>query len=217
MNRSMIIKLTALALCLMVTVIIPFCIWGESMDAFAQHWVDQAHAHPWLSGSVLAGLLVSDIFLPIPSSLVSTACGVALGPVWGTLASTLGMTVSMAMGYGLMRLGSPWMRRKLGDAMPVSSCWWIVALRPVPVLAEASILGAGLLALPFGRVMAVGTLANLLVSAIYAILGAWLDDGMTFMVAFGLAMVFSGLMMWGARNWLPAAQVTKDNKEANHG
>lgn len=194
-------RLIVVSVVLMFAVIIPFCLFGEHMDAFAQHWVTQAHAHPYHAAFVFATLLIGDIVLPIPSSLVSTACGIALGPLGGTIVSSLGMTISMVLGYWLMRLGTPWMRRKLGATISVRSCWWIAALRPVPVLAEASILGAGLLGLPFKRVFWIGTISNIAISTLYAYLGSFFAERTLFFFAFGVTMIISGMIM-GFAAWM---------------
>ena len=51
--------------------------------------------------------------------------------------------------------------------------WWLLLLRPVPVLAEASVLFAGIARLPPGRAALELLMGNAVVSAVYAGVGAW--------------------------------------------
>jgi 3-dehydroquinate synthase len=53
----------------------------------------------------------------------------------------------------------------------------LVLCRPVPVLAEASVIAAGVAGLPAGHVLAITTLANIGVAATYASLGSSAETG----------------------------------------
>jgi glutathione peroxidase len=50
--------------------------------------------------------------------------------------------------------------------------WMVLLMRPVPVLAEASVVFAGIGSMRFGRFLAMTTLANVLISGAYAWIGA---------------------------------------------
>ena len=58
------------------------------------------------------------------------------------------------------------MRHRFGE-------WVIVVSRPIPVLAEASVLFAGLSGMPASRFLLLSTLSNLGISAVYAAVGAF--------------------------------------------
>jgi uncharacterized membrane protein YdjX (TVP38/TMEM64 family) len=59
---------------------------------------------PWLAGNAVpaaavgVGLLVADVALPVPSSLVMITHGAAFGPVVGTLLSLLGSLGAALLG-----------------------------------------------------------------------------------------------------------------------
>ncbi|MFP2910634.1 DedA family protein, partial [Pyxidicoccus sp. 3LFB2] len=73
---------------------------GADVDAVAQRFLS-ARPPAWQVAGVLGGLLAGDIFLPVPSSLVSTAAGGLLG-FWGGLATNwVGMMGACAVGYAL--------------------------------------------------------------------------------------------------------------------
>src|SRR4051812_31397804 len=82
--------------------IIPFLLFGSAMEA----WLDQWKEHPppplWIAAAVV-GLLSTDIFLPVPSSIVSSVAGPQLGIPLATAASWLGMTIGAVAGFALAK------------------------------------------------------------------------------------------------------------------
>src|SRR5919112_3383783 len=66
---------------------------------------------PWLSGGGAAaacvgvGLLVADVLLPVPSSLVMVAHGALFGVTGGTLLSLLGSVGAALFGFAIGRRG----------------------------------------------------------------------------------------------------------------
>jgi uncharacterized membrane protein YdjX (TVP38/TMEM64 family) len=135
---------------------------------------------PGIVGLAVIGLLASDFLLPVPSSVVSTFAGRALGFWTGTAASWCGMTAGAAVAFGLVRLvGRPLARRLSGDqelarADALASRWGVFVLvlaRPVPVLAEASILLMATTQLAWWRFLTAVGLSNLGIAAAFAALG----------------------------------------------
>lgn len=178
-------------------VIVPFFLFGATTEAWA-HALFDSSPHRWILAVAIGSLLAIDVFLPIPSSMVSTTAGSALGVTLGALVSFLGMSASCALGWlAGAHLGKPVadlvlgsqemgrMRRLLGRHGLVA----VVLCRPVPVAAEASVILAGTAGLNFGRTMLVSSLANLGISAVYAIVGAQARETRSFLYAF-LAAVF---------------------------
>ena len=83
--------------------IVPFLIFGqERMERALNEWREHPPPPMIVAGAVV-GLLATDIFLPIPSSLVSTLAGWQLGAVGGTAASWIGMSLGAAIGFALAR------------------------------------------------------------------------------------------------------------------
>jgi membrane protein DedA with SNARE-associated domain len=75
----------------------------------------------------------------------------------------------------------------------------LLVCRPVPVLAEASVVAAGTLRVPFARFAVVVAAANVAISAWYASLGATAVNTRTFVVAFLVAALLPGLALLGRR------------------
>lgn len=154
-------------------VLIPFFLFGEQLE----RWSPVASP---TSGVAIAGLLALDIVLPIPSSIVSTASGAMLGLLGGTLANWIGMTAGCGVGYWIGTCGAARAERFVGPAhlaraQRLMTRWGLGALivcRAIPVLAEASVVFAGLVRWPFARFMVSTTLANLVIAAAYAYLGS---------------------------------------------
>ncbi|MEI6211102.1 MAG: VTT domain-containing protein, partial [bacterium] len=197
------LRLALLLLVVALAIIVPFLIWGEGLTAAVQAFLQRAAERPALAALVLGGLLVVDIVAPIPSSLVGTACGVVLGFAAGTLVGFVGLSISCAIGYALGRFCRTPATRLAGEAdmrlleqvQARWGVWLLAALRPVPVLAEASVVFAGLTRLPLRQAAPVLLLANLGISAAYAAIGAWAAQTNAFLLAFLGAVLLPGIGM----------------------
>ena len=187
----------------LAAIIVPFCLCGASVNSWTDRLIAQAEAHRFTTGALLTLLLAVDILMPVPSSLVSTACGLTLGFLGGTLASFLGMTLSTLAGYFIGRYAAAPAETLIGkqefsllNAFHARyGVWILLALRPVPVLAEASVLFSGLSRQPPPQVIAVTALGNLAVSAVYAAVGVWGRFSDSFLLAFGVTILLSGILM----------------------
>lgn len=208
-----------LVMVVLAVILVPFMLFGEQIEAWTEHFLQGANDRPLLTGAVLSLMLASDILAPIPSSMVSTAAGFVLGFVPGMLASLLGMTVSCVIGFVVgLRWGRPAALRFVGeqDLQGLENLsdrfgdWAIVIARPVPMLAEASILFAGISHMPWSRFLLMTTLSNLGVSAVYAAVGAFSANVNSFLLAFGGAILIPWIaMMVMRRKRTPAAAAVK--------
>jgi len=141
---------------------------------------------PWLNrGGVAAALLgvsllVADVLLPVPSSLVMMAHGALFGVLGGTLLSLVGCTGATLFGFWLGRRGGnllgrlvPTQEREHADYL--LKRWGTLAIivtRPVPLLAETIAIMAGTSSMNWGSA-ALATLAGSLPPALlYALTGA---------------------------------------------
>jgi uncharacterized membrane protein YdjX (TVP38/TMEM64 family) len=197
-----------LVVAVLLVPIVPFLLMGGRIDEWFAAW--QAGAHdPWITTGVVVGVLATDIFLPIPSSMVSTAAGGELGWLLGTLASWLGMSIGSIVGFALARgLGETFTRwftkRQSLDQMTSLSQRYgasvIVLTRGVPILAEASVLLLGLQRLAWRRFLPPLLLANLGLSLVYAIFGAlaahYDATPLALAVSILLPVLVAGVVQW---------------------
>ena len=189
-------------------VLVPFFLFETQFNAFAER-VTQGGVSLWLAASAIALLLSLDVVLPVPSSIVSTAAGVLLGFSRGTIVVWVGMTAGCLLGYALGARASGAARRMVGDTSLERASglatrygdWTIVLCRPVPVLAEASVIFAGIIRAPFSRFVWLTACANLGIALGYSAFGAFSMRIDSFLVAFigalaipGAALALSKLM-----------------------
>lgn len=186
-------------LLLLGLILIPFFLFGAALEARTAVLAASAQGAIAYGG---AALLALDIVLPVPSSLLATAIGAALGPWLGTLVNAAGLTLGCAAGLLLGRAGSPLARRILGHGLfqrfaAASARHGIAVIlicRAVPVLGEASIVAAGAGRTPFAPALAAAAAANLVIGAVYAFAGT-----APLALAAGLAIgipVVAGLAAW---------------------
>jgi len=203
------LRWTLIGLAAAALVIVPFLVFGEQLEGWTRQLVEGPRQNPGVVALLLGGLLGSDILLPVPSSIVSTACGLFLGFVRGSLVSWGGMVVSCLAGYVLAAtLGRPFVSRMVGEhAMhhfeqlrERYGDWVIILARPIPVLAEISVLFAGLGRMPFWRFVWLSTLSNLGISMVYAGIGAFSANLNAFLPAVAGSVLVPGAgMLWARR------------------
>lgn len=141
---------------------------------------------PWMGrGGTLAaltgvGLLVADVLLPVPSSLVMVAHGALFGVAVGTLLSLAGSVGAALFGFAIGRRGGRLMERLVTPAEReradrLLKRWGALAIivtRPVPLLAETVAIMAGTSSLGWGRVALASLAGSLPPALLYAITGA---------------------------------------------
>ena len=187
-------------------VLIPFFLFETEFTAFAARMTATGTA-AWLAGLSIFGLLALDVILPVPSSLVSTAAGVLLGLWLGAAVVWTGMMVACLIGYALGARAAGVARRFVGDdglrraeaLMGRYGDYTIVLCRPVPVLAEASVIFAGLAGAPFGRFVLLSLLSTLGIALGYAAFGAYSMRIDSFLAAFVGALILPGIALLIAR------------------
>lgn len=150
----------------------------------------------WIAAAVGFGLLVADVLLPVPASLVMIAHGALFGLVGGTLLSLAGALGAALFGFALGRRGGPLLARLVPEderrrADALLERWGDLAIlvtRPVPILAETVAILAGASPMGWGR-MVLATLAGSLPAAlIYALTGATARSLDSLPLVFGLVL-----------------------------
>ncbi len=131
-----------------------------------------------LTAGLGVGLLVADIVLPVPSSIVMVAHGALFGVVPGAALSLLGRTgnavAGVALGRGAGRLVGPRSTTGQGRGAALVDRWGLAAVvltRPVPVLAESTVVAAGAMGLSAPAVVAAATVGAVPEAVIYAVAG----------------------------------------------
>ena len=135
MNFKVNIELKAFIV-ISVFIIALFLIFGdlEFGDKLMQHYKE----HPIAVMVLCILLLILDIVLPLPSSIIMILTGTLLGPWLGFITNYIGINISNLIGYGL---GLLWPKKflfnKSQKKVNVNRNMIIIGTRGVPVLAES--------------------------------------------------------------------------------
>lgn len=197
-------------LTLLIVLAIPFLLFGSRIEAWANRWRENPPG-PAASAALVVGLLSTDVLLPIPSSVVSTLAGGQLRWPLGTLASWTGMSLGAVLGFALARrFGPPFARRFSGDedrrsieqASERYGAAALVLVRGVPLLAEASVLLAGMHGMPWRRFLPPVLWSNLGIAFAYAFFGDIADRHEWLPLALGISVGLPVVLAAAARRWL---------------
>jgi uncharacterized membrane protein YdjX (TVP38/TMEM64 family) len=190
-------------------VLAPFVLFEKQFERLAT-WLAQGNASGWSTAGAIGALLSLDVFLPVPSSIVSTGAGVLLGFWRGAAVVWIGMTLGCLVGYGFGAKAAGAARRLVGEkslahagtVMDRHGSWAILLCRPVPVLAEASVVFAGLVRAPLVPFLLLTAGSNLGIALAYAAVGAFSMEAQSFLLTFLGALALPGIALLAGRLWL---------------
>jgi uncharacterized membrane protein YdjX (TVP38/TMEM64 family) len=167
----------------------------------------------WLArGGVAAamlgvGLLIFDVALPVPSSLVMIAHGALFGVALGTLLSLLGSLGAALTGFAIGRRGGSWLMNSIAPSErarieQMLTRWGALALivtRPVPLLAETVAVMAGASTMRWSRAAVASLAGSLPPALLYALTGSVAASFQNGTLIFGFILLVSGLFWWFSR------------------
>ena len=161
-----------------------------------------------LAAWVGVGLLVADVVLPVPSSVVMLAHGALFGVIPGAALSLLGRTGNAVIGVLIGRgAGSLLSRRSRrhgasdpGKGAELVGRWGLAAVvftRPIPVLAESTLVAAAAMGLSPLAVIAAAVVGALPEAVLYAVAGDIATSYANGAIVF-VAVVALALAAWAA-------------------
>ena len=178
---------------------------------------------PWMKhGGLLAaclgvGLLIADVLLPVPSSLVMVAHGSLFGVALGTLLSLLGSVGAATFGFAIGRRGGKLLERVVtreerirADSMLAR--WGTLAIivtRPVPLLAETVAIMAGASSLGWRNLVLASLAGSLPPALLYALTGAAVANLQSTALMFGVVLLVAGFF-WFVGNRVALFDTQKD-------
>ena len=162
-------------------------------------WLE--HRGP-LAAAVGVGLLVADVFLPVPSSVVMIAHGALFGVVAGTVLSLAGSLGAAALGFFvgrrsdrlLERLVSPAEKARADQLLQRYGALAIVVTRPIPLLAETTAIMAGASPLGWGRLLGATLAGSVPPALLYALTGATSRSFGSGALMFGVVLLVTGVL-----------------------
>lgn len=152
-------------------------------------------------------LLVADVFLPVPSSLVMLAHGTLFGVAGGTALSLIGSVASALTGFAVGRAGKGAVRRFVTEreherAGALLERWGVLAIavtRPVPILAETVAIMAGSSPLTWGQTALAAAAGSIAPAAVYAWAGAHAHGVANHVLAFGGVLLITSVLFFIGR------------------
>ncbi len=147
-------------------------------------------------------LLVGDVVVPVPASLVMLAHGALFGVLPGAALSLLGGLGATMVGFGLGRRGRGLVtavttstQRRRADRLLVR--WGALAVlvtRPVPVLAETVAILAGTSPMRWPVAALAGAAGTAVPALLHAVAGATAAGALEGLLVFGLVIALAGLL-----------------------
>ncbi|MGB8923101.1 MAG: 3-dehydroquinate synthase [Pseudomonas sp.] len=193
--------------CFSGLVIASFVLFEQQIQDFLTHldlYLPSSPTQKLNLALLLIALLALDVVLPVPSSVVALLAVAMLGSVGGYLVIFIGLCLGAGLGYALgagyfrmlsSRLGLHQRRPgQLGYRLGTLS---LICLRGVPVLAETSVVAAGMQRYPLRSFLLVTTLANAGLALAYSAIGAFLVEENALLVTILSSMVLPGLFIAG--------------------
>lgn len=198
-----------LTLGLMVALLVLFAIVEALHIEVLTHpekWLDDAGAPAALLG---IALLLFDVFIPVPSSVIMIANGALFGIAIGTLLSLAGSTGAALTGYWTGRKGESVVakfvpadeRERASDLLHRWGIFALIVSRPVPILAETLAIIAGVAGIGWRKVLLSALIGGIPAALLYAIAGATIRGAGKGIYVFLLVLLLSGAV-WLVGRWI---------------
>ncbi|MDH1511381.1 3-dehydroquinate synthase [Pseudomonas mosselii] len=194
-------------LCFSGLVITSFLLFEQQIQGFLTHldlYRPSTPVQMFNLALLLIALLALDVVLPVPSSMVALLAVATLGSVGGYLTIFIGLCLGAGLGYALgagylrmlsSRLGLH--QRQPGQLAYRLGTLSLICLRGVPVLAETSVVAAGMQRYPMRAFVLVTTLANAGLALAYSAIGSFLVEQNALLVTILASMILPGLFIAG--------------------
>ena len=148
-------KLFGTAGLLALLILLSFIVWGEPLEArynleTTVEKFQEAKSYAW---AIAIALLIGDILLPIPGTVVYSALGAVYGLALGTLIGTVGSIIAGLIAYGLARIVGKTVIQRIAQPGEIEQAergfnrWGgllVIASRSFPILPEVISMMAGL-------------------------------------------------------------------------
>lgn len=196
-----------------LVILVIWMIWGGRWEQWSDVKVVSASLQGYGVSAGLAGvgLLVMDLVLPVPGTVVMSALGYLYGTVLGAVLGFVGSVLAGMIGYGIGRLLPEKMARRFlgekdftrGSALCARGGGWVIALsRAVPILPEALAVTAGMLRMPTMTFFLSLSCGSLPMAGLFAWIGATGHDRplLTMVLSFAVpAVLWTAASLWHKR------------------
>lgn len=182
-GRPMILRRIAISVLFLSLFIIPYLLFGHRVETFARSLIEK-DGDDGLAMLVAGALLAGDPVLPTPSSMVATLLAAKVGFWPAAIVNSISLSLGCGFGFALGRVSGEVLART-GRRLPAGFVEWVqrhgvlavLICRPVPVLAEASLIVAGAARHEPRLLLAWCCASQVLLGAAYAFAGSGWGSG----------------------------------------
>jgi len=176
-----------------------WAVWGGGMEERftlegSVAYLQNSGAHAWLVAWLL---LISDVLLPVPGTVVMSALGYIYGTWLGGMLAAAGSMLAGLTAYGICRLmgerGARWILgekdyRRGHDWFEGGGVWLVCLSRALPILPEVVACTAGLVGMSFQRFVIALACGSLPMGFVFAAIGSAGHDQPGLAMALSLAL-----------------------------
>ena len=176
-------RLLLLVLLILCVLAVPIIVFGERFEMMfdGERAVAFVRAQGAWGGLVGIGMIIADLFIPLPAPAIMAALGLIYGTLLGGSLASLGSFAAASFGYLLCRIIGPSAARwiagpeqieRLSDFFTRYGVWAIALSRWMPAVPEVLACLAGLSRMPPLRFATGNLIGSLAVGYAYAYVGA---------------------------------------------
>lgn len=170
----------------------------ENVEPFFGDLLSQVKDNPFDYASLSFIILVSDIILPVPSSIIMYSNGAILGMPNGFLLSLISVILSSVIGYFIGRGSSAILKSEVDiSAKKILEKYGYAAIlitRGVPIISESVCIVCGFNRYNFVVYLALNVAGYIPICLIYAYFGSIAANQNLFFISFGSSLLISFLL-----------------------
>jgi uncharacterized membrane protein YdjX (TVP38/TMEM64 family) len=219
MKRLLILMLVVAAMIIGSKLLIEDAL-GMNLEPAVTAWLDAPGVG---SAAVIIGLLVLDVFLPVPSSVVMVLSGAAFGVLWGAVLALVGSVAGQWVGFELVRrfgrraASSVAGTNELRDVNRFFEQYGVVAVivtRPVPIVMETMSLVAGLSRMSRAVFLGASLVGTVPIVIVYAYAGAVARQVGNWLPAVVILVAVGGAgLLWYRSKRVPTSGFSAEERE----
>lgn len=177
-----------------ISIIIVFLAF-ENLEAYFTDKLNALSKHPFQFAIVSFVILIADIVLPVPSSIVMYVNGYVLGIPLGGLISLISLSIGSVIGYYLGKLSSLGLRAQSDErSHAILSKYGALAIlmtRGIPIVSESICIVCGYNGMPLKQYFIFNLIGYLPLCLLYAFCGSIGFDKNNFLISFACSLFIS--------------------------
>lgn len=181
-----------------ISIIIVFLAF-ENLEAYFSDKLNALSKYPVQFAMLSFGILMADIVLPVPSSIVMYVNGYVLGIPMGALVSLLALLIGSLIGYYLGKFTSRGLKAKTDERTHTLLAKYgalaILMSRGIPILSESICIVCGYNNMPLKKYLILNLIGYIPLCVLYAFCGSIGYDENNFLISF-VCSLFISVSFW---------------------